>query len=186
MQPNSNNSVEFERTFLAKEIPGELRSSLPERMVDVYFPDDLNNDAGFIHPVLRVRRRGQSYEITKKTIVKGTDSSEMLEQTIPLDSAEFGSLITGHSRLVEKDRYKVYIGGMKAEVDIFSGELEGLVLIDFEFPSREVMEAFAPPAVCLAEVTQEVFVAGGHLAGRAYADIAKDLARFNYQPLRIA
>lgn len=176
-----NHSVEFERTFLAKEIPAEVHAALPERVVDVYFPDDLNT-----HPMLRARRRGQSYEITKKTPVQSADSSEMLEQTIPLDSAEFAALITGHTRLVEKDRYKVYIGGAPAEVDVFSGELDGLVLIDFEFDSREAKEAFTPPVVCLAEVTQEIFIAGGHLAGRAYADIAKDLLRFNYQPLHIA
>lgn len=181
MQPNPNHTVEFERTFLAKEIPTELRTSLPERVVDVYFPDDLS-----VHPTLRTRRRGQNYEITKKTPVQGADSSEQLEQTIPLSSAEFAALITGHTRLVEKDRYKVYIGAVQAEVDIFSGNLEGLILIDFEFPSREAMEAFTPPAVCLAEVTQEEFIAGGLLAGRAYADIAADLARFKYQPLRVA
>jgi CYTH domain-containing protein len=180
MQPDSNNSIELERTFLAKAIPQELRSSLPERVVDVYMPDDLNT-----HPQLRVRRRGQKYEITKKTPIEG-DVSHMLEQTIPLGSAEFASLITGHSRLVEKDRYKVYINTFEAEVDVFSGPLEGLVLIDFEFPSKEAKDAFVPPAVCLAEVTQEDFIAGGLLAGRAYADIAKDLARFNYQPLHVA
>ncbi|HEY8999247.1 MAG TPA: hypothetical protein VIM53_02920 [Candidatus Saccharimonadales bacterium] len=181
MQQNSNNSIEFERTFLAKEVPAELRSSLPERMVDVYFPDDLG-----VHPQLRARRRGQTYEITKKTPIVNGDVSQQLEQTIPLGSGEFASLITGHTRLVEKDRYKVYIGTFEAEVDVFSGELEGLVLIDFEFASKEAMDAFVMPAVCLAEVTQENFVAGGLLAGRAYADIAKDLARFNYQPLHVA
>lgn len=179
MQPNATNSVELERTFLAKAIPAELRTSLPERVVDVYLPDDLS-----VHPQLRVRRRGQKYEITKKTPIEG-NVSQQLEQTIPLSSAEFAALITGHSRLVEKDRYKVYINTVEAEVDVFSGELEGLILIDFEFPSKEAMDAFVPPEVCLAEVTQEVF-AGGMLAGRAYADIAKDLAQFNYQPLHVA
>lgn len=71
-------------------------------------------------------------------------------------------------------------------MDVFNGALRGLVLIDFEFESEQARDAFAPPACCLADVTQEPFIAGGNLAGRSLADIAGDLARYSYMPLYAA
>ncbi len=178
--PSNNTTIEYELTYLLREIPIEVRKALPERMVDVYVPEHAD-----VHPNLRLRKRGSVYEITKKTIKSGTDSSEMIEQTIPLNQAEFETLATGHHRLVEKDRYKVIIDGRPAEVDIFSGRLEGLALIDFEFLNATDKAAFTPPPCCLADVTQEEFVAGGHLAGKSYADIQDGLTRHAYKPLSL-
>jgi CYTH domain-containing protein len=75
------------------------------------------------------------------------------------------------------------INGHPAEVDIFVGQLEGLVVIDFEFDSEEAKSAFVAPGICLADVTQEMFIAGGKLAGKRYKDIKAELDRFNYSAL---
>jgi len=72
---------------------------------------------------------------------------------------------------------------MYAEVDIFEGTLQGLVMIDFEFDSEENKHAFVIPDFCLADVTQEEWVAGGMLAGKSYEDIEKKLKRFGYQKI---
>lgn len=171
--------IEYELTFLAREIPPEIRNSLPNRLVDVYIPENAT------HPHIRLRRKGNTYEITKKVPLAADDLSEHSEQTIPLEQAEFESLTSGHGRLIEKDRYNVVIEGHPAEVDVFSGKLEGLVLIDFEFSLAADKQAFTPPACCLAEVTQEEFLAGGILSGKSYADIEANLTRFAYQPLHL-
>jgi len=63
------------------------------------------------------------------------------------------------------------------------GGLKGLVLIDFEFSDEATMRSFTPPEVCLADVSQEAFVAGGVLAGKTYDDIASQLLTYNYEPL---
>ena len=174
----SNTTVEYELTYLAREIPSEISKALPTRLVDIYIPED--PDA---HPHLRLRRKGDKYEITKKLPLDETDTSEQSEQTITLEQGEFESLSSGHSRLVEKDRYTVVIDGRPADVDVFSGKLEGLVLIDFEFLNAADKQAFTPPACCLADVTQEEFVAGGYLSGKSYAGIQSGLTRLGYQPL---
>src|SRR5881394_1452284 len=96
------NTIEYELTFLAKEIPPELHQALPIRMVDIYVPADMS-----LHPTLRLRKKGSTYEITKKQELSGNDSSTMLEETIPLSQAEFEALASGNNRLVEKDRYNV-------------------------------------------------------------------------------
>lgn len=41
------------------------------------------------------------------------------------------------------------------------------------------------PDFCLAEVTEEDFIAGGVICGKTYADVAPELARFGYEKLAV-
>lgn len=112
---------------------------------------------------------------------------ELLDIYIPADR-DFHSrlrLRQKSDKRVQKHRYNVVIGGYDAEVDVFQGALEGLVLIDFEFATLAEKAAFIPPACCLQDVTQEEFIAGGQLAGKSYDDISADLARFGYTRLSL-
>ena len=170
--------VEMELTFLAREIPQEIVGVTPQFMMDVYIPD-----VG--HAELRVRQKGDKFEITKKKPILGGDgfTKIMKEMTIPLTKTEFEALSLSGKRKVLKYRYNVTIGGFPAEVDIFQGPLKGLVMIDFEFSDMSKRNAFKAPSVCLADVTREIFKAGGVLAGKSYSDIENELARFNYKPL---
>ncbi len=170
--------IELEYTYLAARLPEEVNGMTPKRLVDVYVPEETNT-----HPHLRIRQKGDKYEITKKTPLVEGDASTQTEQTIPLDSAEFGFLTQGGKIKIVKDRYNVIINGYPAEVDVFREALEGLVLIDFEFATVDEKTAFVAPEVCLADVTQENFLAGGLLAGKSYGDIASELARFGYQSI---
>jgi CYTH domain-containing protein len=172
-----NLEVELELTYLACEIPAETKYVQPKRLLDIYVPE--NSD----RPFIRLRQKGNEYEITKKKPINDDDVSSQTEQTIPLDQDEFEALAAVSSRKVEKDRYKVTIDGHVAEVDIFDGPLKGLIVIDFEFDSEEAKHNFRPPSCCLVEVTQERFIAGGQLAGKSYADIEADLTRYNYKKL---
>lgn len=115
-------------------------------------------------------------------VVEG-NASEQIEQTIPLTKEEFTALCACSKKRVAKDRYKIEIEGKIAEIDVFTDELEGLVLIDFEFNTVEEKSAFKMPGVALADVTQEDFIAGGLLAGKAYNDIVLELKRFNYKQI---
>lgn len=56
-----NQELELELTFLAKELPTGIKETKPTRIVDVYIPDTPG------HSHLRLRQKGDRYEITKKT-----------------------------------------------------------------------------------------------------------------------
>jgi CYTH domain-containing protein len=71
------------------------------------------------------------------------------------------------------------------EIDVFQGNLKGLILVDVEFDNEKDREEFVMPDFCLADVTQETFLAGGMLCGKSYKDIENDLNRFNYNKLVI-
>lgn len=171
--------IELEKTFLAKHLPKELAGQKPQRVTDIYFP----NDPAVKHPNLRLRQQAGKLNMTKKKPIDETDSSRQLELTIPLTLAEFSELSKASQRRVVKDRFEVKIGSYSAEVDVFQEKLAGLVLIDFEFTTEAAKAKFKPPACCLAEVTQEEFIAGGLLAGKSYHDIKPQLDRFGYQKL---
>lgn len=169
--------LERERTFLAKELPQEIKTTKPTRIVDIYIPDTP------AHSHLRLRQNGKTYEITKKTSVAAGDASKHIEQTIPLTEEEFAALSRCSAKRVAKDRYRVMIDGILAEIDVFIEDLAGLVLIDFEFDTEDEKDNFTPPSIALADVTQEDFIAGGLLAGKTYDIIAPELARFCYKKL---
>lgn len=170
--------TEIEYTFLARAIPEEIKDLQPAHMEDTYFPEDPT-----VHAQLRVRRKDESYVITKKVPVREGDALAQIETSIPITRIEYESIASGSQRRIEKDRYRVSVDGYPAEVDVFRGVLEGLVLIDFEFRSPEERDAFIPPTVCGANVTNESFLAAGELSGRTYDDIARDLGRLGYLKL---
>jgi len=169
--------LELEKTFLAKFLPPGLEKSRKDDLLDVYVP------ASAPHPVLRVRKKGSKLEITKKQPAKDGDASEQHEHTIPLTEAEFEALSKIEGKRLHKHRHYYAWDGRTAEVDVFQEDLAGLVLVDFEFSSPAEKAAFKIPDFCLADVTQETFLAGGMLCGKKYSDIEAGLKKFGYKKL---
>lgn len=165
---------ELERTYLLKEFPKGALVSPSKKLLDIYVPQSS------AHPSLRIRQRGGAYEITKKQPVVEGDASRQLETTIALTLEEFADLSKVEGKRVEKTRYYYIEEGFEYEIDVFEGALEGLVLVDIEFTSIESKDAFTMPPWCLAEVTQEHFIAGGMLCGKSYTDIEESLSAFSY------
>lgn len=168
--------LELERTFLLKHLPPRLDEASSAVMVDIYFPPTAD------HPTLRLRKRGDTYEITKKK--PQTDSaSKQTEETVGLSREEYDALSEAPGKRVEKTRYKLLHDGQMAEIDLFGGALKGLGLADFEFEDEESMKRFQPPDYCLAEVSDLTAIAGGFLAGKSYDDIAPAVEPYGYAKL---
>ena len=166
--------IELEKTFLAARLPEGIEDCRSEIIEDIYVP------ASVEHPILRMRRRGEKCEITKKEPVDGTDSTKQYEHTISLTPDEYAALAMATGKRFKKRRYYCQLGGHNAEVDVYLDALEGLVVIDFEFSDQASMDAFVAPDICLADVSQEASVAGGILAGKSYADVEQFLASYKY------
>lgn len=169
---------EFELTYLAKALPERFNEPHESKeILDIYIPATLE------HTILRIRKRGESYEITKKVPAHGTDSSHQIENTIPLTLEEFTELSQLQGKRVRKIRHYYSENGVASEIDVFKDALQGLVLVDVEFASNEEKAKFTAPSWFLADVTQEKFVAGGVLCGKSYIDIEEDLLRYNYKKI---
>ncbi len=170
---------EIELTYLAKELPQGVLVSPSKELLDIYIPKDVE------HPNLRVRKSGEKYEITKKEPIEKGDVSRQMEITIPLHEREFNELNKIEGKRIQKTRFYYKEGDVNYEIDVFRGNLSGLVLVDVEFVSNKAKEDFNMPSWCLADVTQEVCIAGGMLCGKSYEDISNDLSKFNYQKFYI-
>lgn len=93
----------------------------------------------------------RSATMTLKSAQPGIARSEY-EYAIPVEDAlELLELRQG--KLVEKTRHIVEAGGMRWEVDVFAGELAGLVLAEIELPDTDTH--FERPDWLGREVTHE-------------------------------
>ncbi len=137
------------------------------------------------HPHLRLRRNGERLELTKK-YPKSIDSSlEMIEETIKLNEKEFAALKKLESSKQSKIRYNYRYNNIDAEIDIWTEDLEGLAIIEFEVTSKEIAETLEIPDFCLVEITNIEWLAGGKLSGKKYAELTEKLEEFGYKPLKI-
>lgn len=166
--------LEFERLFLAKELPDGLEKCKQKEVLDIYLPHDSH------HPVLRLRKNGDKYEMTKKEVVS---AGVFKEQTIMLTPEEFNALTKIEGKRVHKIRYFYPHASRTLEIGVFQGALKGLVLIDVEFASEEDMKNFVAPDFFLTEVKDKAFLAGGMLCGKSYADIEPFLKQIGYQKI---
>lgn len=171
------NNVELERTFLAKYLPKDLKSFPSKEIIDIYLLMDTEGSK------MRLRKTGNDYEITKKEMIDEKDASRQMESTIKLTKEEFEELAKISDKKIHKIRYYYNFNEIKAEVDIFLDNLEGLVLIDFEFENENKKDLFLVPDFCLADVTQENFIAGGRLCDKSYKEIKEELGKLNYKKI---
>ena len=166
--------LEFERLFLAKKLPEGLEKCKSKEVLDIYHPHDSH------HPVLRLRKNGDKYEMTKKEVVS---AGVFKEQTISLTQEEFSALAKIEGKRVHKIRYFYPHESRTLEIGVFQGALKGLMLIDVEFTSEEDMKNFTAPEFFLTEVKSKEFLAGGMLCGKSYDDIEPFLKQMGYQKI---
>ena len=172
--------IELEKTYLMKSLPTDLAEFPHHEILDIYLP------AEAVHPTLRLRKRGDSYAMTKKSLLDESNASESEEHTIKLTKAEFDSLAIIHGKRVRKNRYAYVYKGYDAEIDVFEDDLKGLVMADFEFKTIKEKNAFGMPDFCLVEVTDDETFAGGMLCGKKYADIEGRLKELGYDRIMLS
>jgi adenylate cyclase len=134
--------MEVERKFLAAE-PPELKGTEADEIAQGYLAIGADGE-------VRVRRRGEALVLTAK---RGSGLSRQ-EAEIELDRDRFDQLwpLTEGRRL-HKRRHVLPLGDLKVEVDVYEGDLEGLVVAEIEFPSEEQANRFDPPGWLGEEVT---------------------------------
>jgi len=169
--------IELEKTYLVKYLPKGFNDSLYKEIKDIYIPKEIE------HSILRIRQKGDKYEITKKQPIQGSDSSEQYEHTILLNKEEFSALEQVSGKKVRKIRYYYNYNDVQAEIDVFQDDLLGLVLADFEFAEKKDKDNFEIPEFCLVDVTQDKYFAGGMLCGKKYSDIENHLNELSYKKI---
>jgi adenylate cyclase len=140
--------VEIERKFLVETPPdnlGEHPSSALEQGYVAIHADGTE---------VRIRRRDGASVLT----VKSGGGLVRVEEELPIDDAVFERLwpLT-EGRRIEKVRHLMPAEppGLVIELDVYGGDLAGLVVAEIEFGSEADAGAFTPPAWLGPDVTAD-------------------------------
>jgi CYTH domain-containing protein len=134
--------MEVERKFLVDEKPG-LEGTEAAPIEQGYLAIGADGE-------VRLRRQGDRLLLTAK---RGSGISRE-EAEIELDRESFERLwpLTEGRRL-RKVRHVLPHGQLSIELDVYEGDLEGLVVAEVEFPSEEDARRFEPVEWMSEEVT---------------------------------
>lgn len=151
--------MEIERKYLVRSLPNDLDS----------FPH-VEIEQGYLctTPTLRIRKMGVFFILSVKER-RHCDTTAIVnrEEEFALTEEAYMSLRGKcEGSLVSKTRYRIPLGRrseaggerareLVAELDLFHGVLEGLRLVEVEFPSVEAADAFEPPAWFGEEVSSD-------------------------------
>ena len=140
----SPTTIERERKWLIDEAPADLPAGV--RLRQGYVAQDA--DAS-----VRVREAGAAG--CTATVKSGTGAVRT-EVEWPISRAEFDALWPStENRRVAKTRHRLPWGSHTIEVDVFAGDLDGLVVAEVEFDSDDAMQRFEPPTWFGLDVTHD-------------------------------
>ena len=153
--------MEIERKFLVNEPPADLSGIPAERIQQGYLAVD---PAGV---EVRIRKRAGRATLT----VKQGSGLVRREEEVDIGRRRFERLwpVT-EGRRIEKARHVLPVDGAQLELDVYGGELSGLVVAEVEFDSVEASEAFVPPPWLGREVTGDDRYANRTLAVEGWPD----------------
>lgn len=156
--------LEIEKTYLVKTIPINLNQYKSYKIKQ-----------GYISPTpgpLRIRQKGDKFELTKKFPIKKNDYSIYEEINIYLSEYEFNKFWPLVEKSLEKTRYLIPLdNNLIAELDVYQGILKGLSIVEVEFKSKKEMNSFKPPKWFGKDITQEEFSSNFFLAGKNFSEI---------------
>jgi len=137
---------EIERKFLAKELPPEIDRYPNSEIIQGYLMITENDIE------VRVRKRGGRCWHTVKS-GKGLIRKEAEKEITEQQFFEYWPQTEG--KRVEKVRYDIELENFLIELDIYSGDLAGLVVAEVEFDSEEESSHFEQPEWFGEEVTHD-------------------------------
>ncbi len=166
--------IERERRYLLKDLPeGLTRADHHLQITDNYITGT------------RLRIRKVRDPKTNKWVVKFTqkfapdpkDLSRTMITSIYLNAIEAETLSMFGANEIRKNRYYFEFDGRKFSVDMFLGDLFGLVLAEVSFETDEELDAFPMPPFALADVTNDEIFSGGRLSELTFANIRNEVAK---------
>ncbi len=150
--------MEIERKYLLDALPCNI---------DRWPHNELEQSYLCTSPTVRIRRVDDSYILTVKERAKHQQSTALCnrEEEFDLSPQAYAHLkAKSDAGEVSKTRYRIDLcesegdiryKGLVAEVDVFHGCHEGLMLVEVEFDSEEEAMMFEPPSWFGADVSQD-------------------------------
>lgn len=158
--------MEIERKYLVRSLPDNL---------DLYEHYEIEQAYLCTSPTLRIRKMGDAYILTVKEKIRTNSSAihNREEEFVLREEAYLHLLSKCDSGKVSKTRYRISLRkqqgdgayeGLVAELDIFHGRHDGLLLVEVEFPNTQVANSFIPPDWFGEDVSEDHHYRNSYLA----------------------
>lgn len=165
--------VERERRYLLRDLPEGLTRADPHfQITDNY----ITGSRLRIRKVRDPRTNKWTVKFTQKFAPDPNDLSRTIITNTYLNALEAETLSVFNSNEIRKNRYSFEFEGRKFAIDMFLGDLFGLVLAEVSFDNDEELDSFPKPPFALADVTNEPLFSGGKLCELTFSDIRAAVA----------
>src|SRR5262252_3500012 len=160
--------IERERRYLLEDLPeGMTRADHHLQITDNY----ITGTRLRIRKVRDPRNNKWVVKFTQKFAPDPDDLSRTVITNLYLNATEAETLSIFAANEIRKNRYYFDFEGRRFSIDMFIGDLFGLVLAETSFETDDEMDHFATPAFVLADVTNDEVFSGGRLSEMKYEEV---------------
>lgn len=164
--------IERERRYVLRDLPEGLTRVEPHlQITDNY----ITGTRLRLRKVRDPRTNKWTIKLTQKFAPDPKDLSRTIITNTYLNALEAETFAVFEGNEIRKNRYPFDFEGKKFAIDMFLGDLFGLVLAEVSFDSDEEMDAYAKPPFALAEVTNNDLFSGGRLSQLTFADLRQEI-----------
>jgi CYTH domain-containing protein len=130
-----------------------------------------------IRKVREPRTNKWTVKFTQKFAPDPNDLSRTIITNTYLNALEAETLSVFNTNEIRKNRYYFDFEGRRFSVDMFLGDLFGLVLAEVGFETDEDLDQYPKPPFALADVTNELLFTGGSLAELTFSEVREAIKR---------
>jgi len=165
---------ERERRYLLRDLPeGMTRTDPHAQITDNY----ITGTRLRIRKVRDPKTNKWTVKFTQKFAPDPADFSRTLITNIYLNALEAETLSVFEVNEIRKNRYSFQWEGRNFSVDMFLGDLFGLVLAETSFETDDELDNFPKPPFAIADVTNNEIFTGGSLCHLTFEDIRDEVMR---------
>jgi CYTH domain-containing protein len=164
--------VERERRYLLQDLPEGLTRASPHlQITDNY----VSGTRLRLRKVRDPQTNKWTVKLTQKFAPNSEDSSRTIITNIYLNALEAEVFGMFQENEIRKNRYPFEFEGRKFSVDMFLGELFGLVLAEVNFATDEELDNYPRPPFAVADVTNNELFTGGRLSELTFAEVREKI-----------
>jgi CYTH domain-containing protein len=166
--------VERERRYLLQDLPeGLTRADAHLQITDNY----ITGTRLRIRKVREPRSNKWTVKFTQKFAPNPEDLSRTIITNIYLNALEAETLSVFNANEIRKNRYYFDHEGHRFSIDMFLGDLFGLVLAEVGFETDEELDDYPKPPFALADVTNDPLFTGGRLCELTFSEVREEILR---------
>jgi CYTH domain-containing protein len=164
--------VERERRYLLPDLPEGLTRADPHlQITDNY----ITGTRLRLRKVREPRSNKWTVKFTQKFAPNPEDLSRTIITNTYLNALEAETLSVFNTNEIRKNRYYFEFEGRRFSVDMFLGDLFGLVLAEVGFETDEDLDRFVKPPFALSDVTNDPVFSGGRLCELTFAEVRQHI-----------